>query len=170
MLMNGPDPVWLFGLPNSGKTTLAQALSGLLEAKGIRHEVLDGDVVRAFFGNDLGFSPEDRRRNIRRILFAVHLLTKHGVPVIVANILPFEDLRAELRAKVPSLLQVYLKSSLEACRDRDASKKALQGGAHTFGKDLGFEEPSRPDLVLQTDRQTPEESLGRLTAFLGIGA
>ena len=161
--------LWLFGLPNSGKTTLAKALSTRMDAAKIRHEYLDGDQVRAFFGNDLGYSPEDRRRNIRRIVFAVSLLAKHGVPVIVANILPFEDLRRELKEKVPQARIVYLKASLETCRTRDASKRALEGGSGTFGKDLGFEEPSAPDLVLDTGSESVDACLEKLSAYVGLG-
>jgi adenylylsulfate kinase len=161
-------PVWLFGLPNSGKSVLAGSLSRLLARKKVAHELLDGDLVRAFFANDLGYSADDRRRNIRRIMFATHLLAKHGVPVIVANVLPFEDMRRELREKIPQARQVYLRASLEACRSRDSTKKALQGATDTFGRSLTFEEPAGPDFVVDTESQPMEDSFHRLLDYLQI--
>jgi adenylylsulfate kinase-like enzyme len=161
-------PIWLFGLPNSGKSTLAAALSRLLAGRGVEHELIDGDQVRAFFGNDLGYSPDDRRRNIRRIIFAACLLTKHRVPVIVANILPFEDMRAELRAKLPEARQIWIRASLDACRARDKTKNALAGSGHVFGSDLHFEEPQRPDFIIDTEREGVDQSLARLCDYVGV--
>lgn len=161
--------VWLFGLPNSGKTTLARRLSNRLEALGSHHELLDGDEVRKFF-QDTDYSPEGRRNNIRRVIFATALMVKHNISVVVANVLPFEDMRGELREAIPGMNLVYLKASLAECRRRDARKGALGGSSATFGRDLLFEQPGAVDLTLKTDSLTIGESLQRLYLFLGLNA
>src|SRR5438445_5166473 len=112
--------LWLTGLSGAGKTTLAARLATELRARGIRIEVLDGDVVRTNLSKGLGFSKEDRDINIRRIGFVCNLLTRNGVPVISAAISPYRAVRDEVREQIGrDFVEVYVECSLDELVKRD---------------------------------------------------
>jgi adenylylsulfate kinase len=162
--------VWLTGLSGAGKSTIAQALAQRLQDAGQRVEVLDGDVVRQHFSKGLGYSREDRLENIRRVAYVAHLLARHGVAVIVALISPYREGRDYARGLIGDFLEVYVRCPLEVLLQRDVKglyAKALRGEVANFtGISDPYEEPLAPDLVLDTDRESPEESVGRLWAAL----
>lgn len=164
--------VWLYGLSGSGKSTLAIELERTLRDAGRHVYVLDGDNVRVGLNKDLGFSDADRRENIRRIAEVSKLFADAGLVVINSFITPNEELRALAREIVGpgDLAEVYVKASFETCRRRDVKglyAKVDKGLIADFtGKGSGFEEPAAPDLVIDTEAQSVEESLQSLLAFV----
>lgn len=154
--------LWFTGLSCSGKTILADAVAEELRKRGMKVERLDGDVVRKSLTRDLGFSDEDRRMNIERVTFVAKLLTRNGVAVLASFISPFNDIRAYSRNEIGEFVLVYVKCSLQACEERDVKgmyAKARAGEIKNFtGLDSPFEEPDSADIVVETDKQTVEES------------
>ncbi len=162
--------VWLTGLPGSGKTTVAQHVAGRLRADRYPVEVLDGDVVRQHFSRGLGFSREDRLENMRRVAYVAELLVRHGVVVLVALVSPYREGRQEARARISEFLEVYVRCPLEVLVARDPKglyARALRGEVANFtGLDDPYEPPEAPDLVLDTDREPPEESARKVLELL----
>ena len=164
--------IWMCGLSGSGKSTLATALEKKLFAEGKLVYVLDGDNVRTGLNAGLGFSDEDRTENIRRIAEVSKLFVDAGIVVINSFITPNEELRDLARETIgkEDLIEVYVKASFEACMKRDVKglyAKAEKGLVPRFtGKDSGFEEPRKSDLVIDTEAQSIEESLDALFDFV----
>ncbi len=161
----GGFALWFTGLSGSGKTTIAHLVGPELEERGHLVEYLDGDTVRTHLSRGLGFSREDRDTNIERIGWVAARLTRHGAAVICAAISPYEATRAAARAAVEEFgpfLEVYVKASVEECARRDVKglyEKAFAGEIKGFtGVDDPYEEPSAPDVVVETEEQSPEES------------
>jgi adenylylsulfate kinase len=158
--------VWFTGLPSSGKSTLAEILARELRDRGHGVEVLDGDVVRQHLSKGLGFSKEDRDENIRRIGFVCGLLTKHGATAIAAAISPYRAIRDEVRASIGDFIEIYVKASVETCMHRDVKglyKKALAGEIKGFtGVDDPYEPPPKPELTIETEAESPQESVSRI--------
>lgn len=154
--------LWFTGLACSGKSVLADAVAEDLRKKGMKVERLDGDIVRKGLTRDLGFSDEDRRMNIERVTFVAKLLTRNGVAVLASFISPFNDIRAYSREEIGNYILVYVMCSLEECERRDVKgmyAKARAGKIKEFtGIDSPFEEPDEADIVVETDKQTVEES------------
>lgn len=154
--------LWFTGLACSGKSVLANAVAEDLKNKGMKVERLDGDIVRKSLTRDLGFSDEDRRMNIERVTFVAKLLTRNGVAVLASFISPFNDIRAYSREEIGNYILVYVKCSLEECERRDVKgmyAKARAGEIKKFtGIDSPFEEPDKADIIVETDKQTVEES------------
>jgi adenylyl-sulfate kinase len=167
----GGCAVWLTGLPASGKSTVSALVEQELRAQGAKVEVLDGDVVRRSLSKGLGFSKEDRETNIRRIAFVAHVLARNGVCVLVAAISPYRATRDEARALIGDrFIEVYLKASPTECARRDPKglyAKALRGELPQFTSVSDpYEEPLEPELVLDTERETPKESAERVLTLL----
>lgn len=162
--------LWFTGLPSSGKSTLAQSVAAELRARGRAVEVLDGDVVRAHLSKGLGFSKEDRDENIRRIGFVCGLLSRHGVAAIAAAISPYRAIRDEVRASTEHFVEVYVKASVETCAQRDVKglyKKALAGEIKNFtGVNDPYEPPLSPELTVETEKESPEQSAARIVRKL----
>ena len=158
--------VWFTGLPSSGKSTLARLLEEVLVQRGQRVEVLDGDEVRLRLSRGLGFSKEDRDENIRRITYVAKLITRCGGVAVTCAISPYRDLRAEARQEIGHFVEVYVKCALDVCIDRDVKglyAKALRGEIPAFtGVSDPYEAPLAPEVVVETDRESPEESLTKI--------
>ena len=154
--------IWFTGLSGSGKTTVAQIVEDKLNDSGIPTEMLDGDVVRENLSKGLGFSKEDRDTNIRRIAFVAHLLQRNGVFVITAAISPYQAVRDEARAMAKDFVEIFADAPLEVCEERDVKglyAKARAGEIKGFtGIDDPYEAPTEAEVVLATDKLTPEES------------
>jgi adenylylsulfate kinase len=162
MMSSRACTIWFTGLSGAGKTTISSQLVPLLKARGCKVEVLDGDVIRTNLSKGLGFSKEDRDTNIRRIGFVCHLLTRNGVFAIAAAISPYKAVRNENRALIKDFVEVHVKASLETCILRDVKglyKKALAGEIKEFtGVSDPYEPPDNPEVVCDTEKETPGES------------
>lgn len=162
--------LWFTGLSGAGKTTLARLVEAELKSRGLRVEVLDGDIIRTNLSKGLGFSKEDRDTNIRRIGFVCNLLTRNDVIAIAAAISPYRDVRQEVRESIGNFVEVYVKCPLDVLIDRDVKglyKKALSGEVkHLTGVDDPYEEPVSPDVVVHTDGESPEQSAAGIISVL----
>jgi adenylylsulfate kinase len=164
--------VWLTGLSGSGKSTIAQRLERRLFNAGFFAQVLDGDNIRDGINNNLGFSEEDRRENIRRIAEIAKLYAHSGVICINSFISPTRAIRQMARDIIgqEDFIEVYVNAPLEVCEARDVKglyQKARQGLIKGFtGIDQPYEAPERPDLELRTDRESLEEVVERLFQFI----
>lgn len=162
--------LWFTGLPCSGKSTLAQLIAAELERRGCGTEILDGDVVRTHLTKGLGFSKADRDENIRRIGFVCMLLSKHGAVAIAAAISPYRNIREEIRSTIENFVEVHVKAPIEVCITRDVKgmyRKALAGEIKNFtGIDDPYEPPLAPEVIVETSKETPEDSTARILARL----
>ncbi len=163
--------LWFTGLSGSGKSTISDVIVAEFERRGVPVEVLDGDVVRENLSKGLGFSKEDRDTNIRRIAFVADLLSKHGTPVITAAISPYREIRDEARQLMDGrFVEAYVATSLEECERRDVKglyAKARSGEIPEFtGVSDPYEPPENPELVVETEGRTPEESAQQILDFL----
>src|SRR5579884_50769 len=162
--------IWFTGLSGAGKSTLSEAIEQRLQARGRNVEILDGDVVRTHLSKGLGFSREDRDTNIKRIAFVCSLLTRNGVACISAAISPYREAREWARQQIGNFVEVYVKCPIEVCRQRDVKglyKLVDEGKIKGFtGVDDPYEEPEHPELVIETDKESVEESVVRIFAKL----
>lgn len=153
--------VWMTGLSGAGKTTIALILEDKLRGRGLKVERLDGDVVRESLTSDLGFSAEDRRKNIERVTFVAKLLSRNGVGTICSFISPYQTVRDHVRSNTTNFLEVYIDAPLDVVIERDVKglyKKAIAGEIPNFtGISDPFEAPANPDIHVRTDQGTPEE-------------
>jgi len=157
--------LWFTGLSGSGKTTIAHLVGPELDARGAIAEYLDGDTVRTHLSKGLGFSKEDRDTNIERIGWVASRLTRQGGAVIAAAISPYRETRAKARELVEQFgpfVEVFVATSLDECARRDVNglyAKAFAGEIKGFtGVDDPYEEPESPEIVVETEGKTPEES------------
>ncbi len=156
--------VWFTGLSGSGKSTIAEMLYHEFQARGMKTEILDGDEVRKNLSKGLGFSKEDRDTNILRIGFVANLLTRNGVATICCPISPYKETRDACRELIGEFVEIHVHATVdEIAANRDPKglyKKALAGEITGFtGVDDPYEAPEHPELVVDTESQTPEESL-----------
>jgi adenylylsulfate kinase len=154
--------LWLTGLPSAGKTTISRELAPRLAARGWRVELLDGDEVRKGLSADLGFDRASREQHARRVTFVAKVLARNGVIPIVALISPYASSRAEARKQVGRFVEVYVRTPIELCEQRDVKglyKRARAGEIHDFtGIDDPYEPPEHPEVTVDTTRLTPAES------------
>jgi len=160
--MSNGFTVWFTGLSGAGKSTLGTAVAEQIRAHGQAVEVLDGDVVRTNLSKGLGFSREDRDTNIRRIGFVAKLLTRNDVGVVVAAISPYRAVRDEVKADIGAFVEVFVRCQLDELIRRDVKglyEKALKGEVSQFtGVSDPYEEPLNPDVVVDTDTESIQES------------
>jgi adenylylsulfate kinase len=161
----GGFTLWFTGLSGSGKTTIAHLVGPELDRRGHIVEYLDGDTVRTHLSKGLGFSKEDRDAHIERVGWVASRLTRHGAAVITAAISPYEETRRSARAMVEewgAFVEVYVAASVDECARRDVKglyEKAFRGEITGFtGVDDPYEEPANPELVIDTELTSPEES------------
>ncbi|MBA2563915.1 MAG: adenylyl-sulfate kinase [Gemmatimonadetes bacterium] len=168
----GGFALWFTGLSGAGKTTITRILARQLRERGIRLEILDGDVVRANLSPDLGFDKKSRDLNIRRIAFVSQLLVRNGVGVMVAAISPYREERELARSIIgpERFIEVFVDAPLDVCIERDVKglyAKALSGEIKNFtGVSDPYEAPVDPQVTLCTAPETPEESAARVLAYL----
>ncbi len=165
--------VWFTGLSGVGKSTIARNLVEALHRRGISTvELLDGDEVREHLSKELGFSKEDRDTNILRIGYVAHLLARNGVVVIIAAISPYRAIRERVRKQIPNFLEVYVRAPLEVLIQRDVKglyKRALAGEIKNFtGISDPYEPPLAPEVIVETDRETVDVSVGKVLRALEL--
>jgi adenylyl-sulfate kinase len=165
MTSNNQHPgfvLWMTGLSGAGKTTIAMILMDELNKRGVKAERLDGDVVRESLTRDLGFTKEDRDKNIERVTFVAKLLSRNGVGCVCSFISPYQSVRDRVRENTTNFLELFIDAPLDVVIERDVKglyKKALNGEIPNFtGISDPFEAPLNPDIHVRTDQQTPEES------------
>lgn len=160
--------VWFTGLSGAGKTTICEAVYTELLARGIRAEILDGDLVRRHLSRELGFGKAERDENIRRIGFVAHLLTRNGVVALISAISPYRAVRDEVRASIGSFIEVFVNAPLEICEQRDPKglyKRAHAGEIQGFtGVDDPYESPLTPEVECKTDQESVKESVDKVVS------
>jgi len=158
--------IWFTGLPCCGKTTIANQVAILLKKKGFLVEQLDGDIIRQNFSSDLSFSKKDRDENIKRATFLAKMLTRNNVVVLSSFVSPYRKQRRKARKEIERFVEVYVRCPVKICMKRDVKgmyRKALEGKIQHFtGVDDPYEEPERPELIVDTDRESVEESVGKV--------
>jgi adenylylsulfate kinase len=164
--------IWFTGLSAAGKSTIAHLVERELFKQSIRTYVLDGDNVRHGINSDLGFSREERRENLRRIVEISKLFVDAGIFVLAAFISPYQDDRDYVRKQLENdnFLEIYVKCSLKECEKRDPKgqyRKARSGIIKDYtGVSSPYEEPERPDLVIDTEKLSLEDSVKETINFL----
>jgi adenylylsulfate kinase len=164
--------LWFTGLSGSGKSTMSHALEERLFNEGCRTFVLDGDNVRHGLNSNLGFSHKDRTENIRRIGEVSKLMLEAGFIVMTAFISPYREDRIAVRNLIPNsdFIEIYCKASLKTCEARDVKglyKRARAGEIKNYtGIDSPYEPPENPELIIDTDKDTLNESVSRIYSFL----
>lgn len=162
--------LWFTGLSGSGKSTLSRLIEGELRKRGCKVEVLDGDEVRENLSKGLGFSKEDRDTNIRRIGYVAKLLSRNGAITITAAISPYKDVRDQCRAMNRHFVEVYAECSIEELTRRDVKglyEKALSGEIKNFtGISDPYEAPESPEITINSEKQSEEESLKAIMDYL----
>lgn len=164
--------VWLTGLSGSGKSTIADHLEQYLFKKGIHTANLDGDLLRTGLNKDLGFSEEDRSENIRRIAEISKILSDNGLVVIAAFVSPFSKDRNLVKKTVgeENFIEIFVQTSIEECERRDVKglySKARKGDLKNFtGIDSPYENPINPDLIIDTEKTSIEDSVQLLCTLV----
>lgn len=162
--------LWFTGLSGAGKTTIAVALEKKLRERGVRIERLDGDTVRQSLTRDLGFSKEDRDKNIERVTFVAKVLSRNNVGVLASFISPYAETRDFVRQETTNFIEVFVSTPLDVCEERDVKgmyAKARAGEIANFtGISDPYEDPQNPDFTVPTHEQTIDESVDSLLAFL----
>ncbi|MFC4386288.1 adenylyl-sulfate kinase [Gracilibacillus marinus] len=174
--LNGhKSPVlWFTGLSGSGKSTITVELEKALFQKGVRTYRLDGDNIRHGLNNNLGFSPDDRKENIRRIGEVAKLMSDAGLLTLTAFISPYKEDREQVRDILNdgNFVEIYVKCSLEGCEARDPKglyQKARAGEIKGFtGIDAPYEEPSNPELIIDTEQLSVEEAVSTIIHYLKV--
>jgi len=158
--------IWLTGMSGAGKSTISERLAMRFRHANAKVELLDGDVVRSNLSQGLGFSREDRDTNIRRIGFVSELLSRNGVIVVVAAISPYRETREEVKSRIANFVEVFVECPVSVLAERDVKglyKKALAGEVGNFtGISDPYEAPLNPDVVVQSDRESVEDSVDKI--------
>jgi adenylyl-sulfate kinase len=162
--------LWFTGLSGSGKTTLAIPVEQELKRRGVKAERLDGDIVRQSLTRDLGFSKEDRDKNIERVTFVAKLLSRNGVAVLCSFISPYRSVRQKVREETTNFIEVYVEVPLDEAINRDVKglyQKAINGDIPNFtGISDPYEEPLDHEITVPTHLETVEESVERILTYL----
>jgi adenylylsulfate kinase len=162
--------IWFTGIPAAGKSTVAGRVERMLREAGLRVENLDSDEIRANISPNLGYTPEARDENTKRLAFFGHLLSRNGVCVIVAAVSNQRMFRDRARGVVDNFAEVWVKCPLEVCQRRDPKglyARAARGEVNDIaGMHLPYEEPKAPEVILATDRETVDESVAKVLEYL----
>lgn len=162
--------LWLTGLSMAGKTTIANGVYKILKEKECLVEKLDGDVVRKSLTKDLGFTLEDRNRNIERVTFIAKLLSRNNIGVIASFISPYRKQRARIKRQVNNYIEVFVNAPLDICEKRDKRgfyKKARLGQISNFtGISDPYELPLNPNIELNTNKETIKQSVDKVIEYL----
>jgi adenylylsulfate kinase len=157
-------------LPSSGKTTIANMLRMELQHYNINIELLDGDTIRKELSPELGFTKLDRDIHARRVVFLCKILLRHGIPSIVSLISPYRELRNFARIEIGNFIEVFVNCPLEICIRRDLKglyKKALTGEIKDLtGIQDPYESPLNPEVIVNTEKEEPYESVEKIVSFL----
>jgi adenylylsulfate kinase len=158
--------IWFTGLPCCGKTTIADQVAVILKKRNYLVERLDGDLIRQNLSSDLSFSKKDRDENIRRATFLAKMLSRNNVVVLASFVSPYRKQRKRARKEIKNFVEVYVRCPVKICMKRDVKgmyRKALEGKiTHFTGVDDPYEEPEDPELIVDTDIESVEESVDKV--------
>ncbi|MHC4089092.1 MAG: adenylyl-sulfate kinase [Planctomycetota bacterium] len=164
--------VWFTGLSGSGKSTLAGLLHDGLAARGRPSEVLDSGRIRQALNRSLGFTREEIETNLKRLAYECKLLNRNGVIALVGAVSPYRDIRDAIRADVGRFIEVYCRCPLEVLAKRDKAElfeKAQRGEIdHVAGVNAPYEEPFKPEVLINTDTEPPDQGIARILTTLEI--
>lgn len=160
--------LWLIGISGAGKTTIGRKLETYFQKRNRKCCLVDGDEIRELFDCDLGYSDSDREANIKRIILGSYLLDKNDIIGIICNISPFERLRKLAREKIKGYNEIYLKRDIQNSIQNDVKGMYRENTGKTtiIGLDTIFDEPDHPDIVLDTDKLTEDETFQRIVDFV----
>lgn len=162
--------IWFTGLSGSGKTTLSRKIYLELKKRGLKTELLDGDIIRTNFSQELGFTKRERDINVKRIGFLSWLLNKHGIISVVAAIAPYAETRNINRLLIPNYIEVFCNCPVEEAEKRDPKglyARARRGEIpHFTGISDPYEPPKNPEVVCYTARESIEESVQKILDYL----
>ncbi len=165
--------IWFTGLPKAGKSSIAKLVSSRLEEMGIRSENIDGSILRKSISRDLGFSKEDRDRNLERAVFIAKMLARNGAIVLCSFITPYISQRAKIKKELEkngTFIEAFVKASLESCKSRDKDglyQRAEKGEIEDFtGVSAPYEAPKSAELVLDTDKKSFDECADEVVKYL----
>ena len=158
--------IWFTGLPCCGKTTIANKVAAILKKRNYLVEQLDGDLIRQNFSSDLTFSKKDRDENIKRATFLAKMLSRNNVVVLASFVSPYRKQRRRARKEIKNFVEVYVRCPVKICMKRDVKgmyQQALEGKiTHFTGVDDPYEAPEHPELIVDTDIESVEESVGKV--------
>lgn len=165
--------VWFTGLSGAGKTTVAKEIERQLKDRELYVQRLDGDIVREHLTKELGFTKEDRNKNIRRNTFVAGLLTQNDIVTLCSFISPYRETRKYAKDEITKkggFIEVFVNAPLEVCERRDVKglyQQAREGKIDNFtGISDPYQEPENPDIELRTDQETVEESAAKVIDHL----
>lgn len=170
--MDSGFTIWFTGLSGSGKSTIGRAVGEVLRARGHKVELLDSGRIRQQLNRTLGFTREEVETNLLRLGYECQLLNRNGVTVIVMAVSPYRDVRERIRAELDNFIEIYCRCPMEVLMERGAGElfeKARRGELkHVAGVDAPYEEPMKPEVLLNTDQLSVEESALRAIATLEV--
>ena len=170
--LNRAFTIWFTGLSGSGKSTIGHAVGEALRLRGVRVEVLDSGRIRQQLNRTLGWSREEVETNLLRLGYECRLLNRNGVTVIVTAVSPYRDARDRLREEVGDFIEIHCRCPMEILVRRGAGElfeKAQRGEiAHVAGVNAPYEEPLKPEVLLNTDQLTVEQSVNKVLATLEL--
>ena len=170
--MSEPFTIWFTGLSGSGKSTIGQKVADALQQRGLRVEVLDSGRIRQQVNRHLGFSREEVETNLLRLGYECKLLNRNGVTVIVTAVSPYRDVRDRIREEVVEFVEVHCRCPMEVLVQRGAGElfeRARRGEIeHVAGVNAPYEEPLKPEILLNTDQINIEESVANTIATLEV--
>ncbi|MCH7719561.1 MAG: adenylyl-sulfate kinase [Planctomycetes bacterium] len=164
--------IWITGLSSSGKTTVAQAVTEALRARGKQVECLDSGAIRRTINRSLGFSRDEIETNLKRLAYDASMLNRNGVIAVVSAVSPYRRVRDSIREASPGFVEVYCRCPMEVLVSRDPSglfDRAQRGKVqHVAGINAPYEEPLTPEVLLNTDGESPDECAAKVIATLEL--
>jgi len=160
--------IWLIGISGAGKTTLGNKIHKYLTGVKLNSFMIDGDIVREFYDNDLGYSKDERISNIKRIMLAAYVLEKNNIIPIVCNISPFENLRDFARDRFDSYHEIFLQKNVSIAKEKDVKGVYKDNHKRTplIGIDMKFEEPTKSNLIINVDSESEEKSFEKIMNYI----